>query len=105
MTVKTYNKLVRDLIPNVIRATGAECTTRVLQKEEHLSALNVKLGEELKEYLEDGDVTELADLVEVVYGILHIKGVSREEFESVRAKKAEERGGFSKGLFLIDVME
>ena len=46
------------------------------------------LQEELKEYLESGEVEELADLEEVLRAILDSKGVSYEEFEK-RARNAE----------------
>lgn len=38
------------------------------------------MQEQLKEYLESGEVGELADLEEVLRSILDIKGVSYEEF-------------------------
>lgn len=43
--------------------------------------LDIKLSEELNEYIEEDSVEELADLVEVVYAILDYKGVSLQEFE------------------------
>ena len=41
----------------------------------------------MKEYLEDNNVEELADIVEVVYGILNSMNVTIEEFEKVRKNK------------------
>ena len=51
MAVKTYNKLVRDLIPDVIAAGGGTCRTRVLDDSEYLTMLDAKLDEELLEAL------------------------------------------------------
>lgn len=48
---------------------------------------------------------ELADLVEVVYPILKYKGIDIGEFESIRKRKAEERGAFDKRLMLKEVVE
>ena len=43
---KSYNKLVRDLIPDIIRASGAECKVTVLSDEEYLKMIDKKLDEE-----------------------------------------------------------
>ena len=47
MATKTYNKLVRDLIPEIIEESGKECRTRILSDEEYLGMLDLKLDEEL----------------------------------------------------------
>jgi predicted house-cleaning noncanonical NTP pyrophosphatase (MazG superfamily) len=44
----------------------------------------------------------LADILEVIYRIVKLKGMSKEELEKIRIKKLNERGGFEKNLFLID---
>lgn len=100
-----YNKLIRDKIPEIIRNDGKECEVRILDDEEYLKELNKKLGEELNEYYESGEVEELADIAEIIYAIAEHKGVSREEFEKIRVSKREERGGFEKKVFLIGVRE
>ena len=61
---------------------------------------NKKLQEEVKEYLEDNNVEELADIVEVVYGILNSMNVTIDEFEKVRKNKKEKNGGFEKKIYL-----
>ena len=98
--MKQYNKLVRDKIPEIMKNQGKEFTTRVLGEEEYRVELNKKLQEEVKEYIEDNNVEELADIVQVVYGILDSMGVSREEFESVRNNKVQKRGAFKEKIFL-----
>lgn len=98
--MKVYNKLVRDKISDIIRAEGRCVKTRILNDEEYRDELNKKLQEEVKEYLDDNNVEELADIVEVVYGILNSMGVSVEEFERIRAGKAEMRGSFQNRIFL-----
>lgn len=100
-----YNKLVRDKIPEIIKADGNECEIRTLNNEEYLSELNKKLGEELKECYKSGEVEELADIAEIIYAIAKYKGVDQQEFDSIRRKKAEKRGGFEEKLFLIRVKE
>ena len=45
MTVKTYNKLVRDHIPAIIEASGATCETEILSDADYLAMLDRKLEE------------------------------------------------------------
>lgn len=102
--MKVYNKLVRDKIPEIIAAdNGKTCVTRIMEDDEYLETLNTKMQEELKEYLESGDVEELADLEEVLRAILDVKHVSYKEFEDVRNAKVEKRGAFKKKIFLVSV--
>ena len=104
--MKIYNKLVRDRIPEIIASdNGKTCSIRTMQPVEYLKALNKKLQEELQEYLESGEVEELADLEEVLRAILDVKNVSYDDFESIRIKKANERGAFKKRIFLEYVKE
>lgn len=105
MSVKTYNKLVRDLIPDVIEASGGTCRTRVLSDTEYLEMLDAKLDEELLEYHRDQNVEELADLLELIRAAALARGYTLEELESARAAKVKKRGAFEKKLFLIDVTE
>jgi len=100
---KTYNKLVRDNIPKVIQANNKKCKTEIVEGEELKQLLNQKLQEEVQEYLEDNDIEELADILEVIHGILHSRNITIEELENIRLKKKEERGGFTKGIRLLEV--
>jgi predicted house-cleaning noncanonical NTP pyrophosphatase (MazG superfamily) len=105
MTTKTYNKLVRDLIPEVIEASGNKCRTRVLSDEEYLEMLDAKLDEELDEYHKDQNIEELADLLELIRAAAIARGYTLEELETARAEKAASRGGFERKILLIDVEE
>lgn len=71
--MKIYNKLVRDKIPEIIENNNEICKIRILSNEEYLAELNKKIQEEMKEYLESGDIEELADLEEVLRAILDLK--------------------------------
>ena len=105
MATKIYNKLVRDLIPDIIEESGSECRTRILSDEEYLKMLDLKLDEELAEYHKDQNIEELADLLELIQAAAIARGYTLEELDSVRAEKAKKRGGFEKKIFLIDVSE
>ena len=105
MTTKTYNKLVRDLIPDIIEASGGSCRIRVLSDEEDLGMLDAKLDEELAEYHADQNLEELADLLELICAAAIARGYTLEELEAARAEKAAKRGGFEKKILLVDVEE
>ena len=102
----SYHKLVRDKIPQIIKKNeGRSCKTRILNNEEYLIELNKKIQEELAEYLESGEIEELADLEEVLRAILDSKGVSYEEFESIRLEKVNKRGAFKDRIYLEGLEE
>jgi predicted house-cleaning noncanonical NTP pyrophosphatase (MazG superfamily) len=97
-----YDKAIRDKIPEIIQKDGHSCSVKALSDEEFLEQLEKKLSEEVTEYQNDKNPEELADILEVIYRIAQLKGVSKEELEKIRIKKSEERGGFEKNLFLMD---
>ena len=102
---KTYNKLVRDRIPEIIEGSGAKCKTKILSDEEYLKLVDAKLDEELAEYHADQNIEELADLLELIRAAALARGYTLDELEAVRAEKAKKRGGFNERIFLIDVTE
>ena len=99
--MKEYQKLVRDRIPDMIAAQGKRCEIRVLQQEEYRSCLEQKLDEETAEFHREGNLEELADILEVVYALAQSLGATQEELMEVYAAKHEQRGGFSDRVFLI----
>ncbi len=100
-----YNKLIRDRIPEILKSKGKEAITEVLAPQDYLDRLHEKLDEELEEYHETCSIDELVDLVEVIYGILDYRCVTKEEFEEIRWLKKEKRGSFEKRLLLKGVIE
>ena len=98
--MKIYNKLVRDKIPQIIENNNEICKIRVLNDQEYLVELNKKMVEEMNEYLQSGEIEELADLEEVLRAILDVKKCSYDKFETIRKTKVEKRGAFKNKLFL-----
>lgn len=96
-----YHKLVRDRIPEIMEAHGEVPVVRVLETEEYVECLERKLDEEVAEYHRDKNIEELADILEVVYGLCDAQGYTREQLQDTYEKKHEQRGGFEKRLFLI----
>lgn len=105
MKAKTYHKLVRDRIPEIIVADGKTCVTEILPSEQYLETLDAKLNEELAEYQESKSLEELADLLEVLRAVVRARGWTWKELEQVRQEKAAKRGGFEKKILLKEVLE
>jgi len=100
-----YNKLVRDKIPEIIEKSGKKAVAEKLEEKTYIKMLEIKLSEELDEYLASKDIEELADLMEVIYALSEAKGISVNELEKIRVKKAQERGGFFEKILLKEVIE
>ncbi|NOW91072.1 putative house-cleaning noncanonical NTP pyrophosphatase (MazG superfamily) [Clostridium beijerinckii] len=100
---KTYNKLVRDKIPEIIKADGRQCDILIAAGDEKYKLLEAKLVEEVNEFLEDKNLEELADVMEVLFGLAESLGYSEEELLKARAKKLKERGGFKDGIVIKTV--
>jgi predicted house-cleaning noncanonical NTP pyrophosphatase (MazG superfamily) len=100
-----YDKAVRDRIPEIIRSTGSTCEVKQIDDNEFLPILERKLLEEVEEYRESGSVGELVDLIEIIYRVLELKGISRDAFEVMRNDKAELRGRFDSNIVLMEVNE
>lgn len=103
--MKVYNKLVRDLIPQVLEKDGKRFKAHWASKEELSKLLEEKLMEEVNEYLEDKNLEELADVLEVLVGLAGSLGYKEEDLFAKRLLKKEERGGFSEGIVLESVSE
>ncbi|QUW27446.1 nucleoside triphosphate pyrophosphohydrolase [Bacillus cereus] len=105
----TYNKLIRNKIPQIIKANGKTPTTKILPKDEYIKELCKKTQEELTEYIEaktkPDKLEELSDLLELINALAEQEGSTLEEINNIRKKKAEERGGFSDRVFLIEVTD
>lgn len=92
-------KLVRDRIPEIIKADGKNKITRILLEEECLQELDKKLNEEVAEYLADKSIEEMADVLELLFAICEARGYSIEQLMKVKQNKQDERGGFKDRIF------
>ena len=92
-------KLVRDRIPDLIRASGRMPVIRTLCDGEYWAALDAKLDEEVAELRAadspDAVVEEAADIVEVLAALVARHGMSLEDILAAAARKRAERGGFA----------
>ena len=99
----TYNKLVRDRIPELIEADGHHAVTRILDHRSYQAALLAKLGEEAREAQSasaDELPNELADVWEVLQALLSTLPMMWQELQALAASKRDERGGFKERIFL-----
>lgn len=102
---KHYNKLVRDNIPDIIRANGHRCTTATLSDESFVELLDMKLYEEVAEYQTDKSQEELADILEIMMTIAETRGYNWEDILTIQQEKRKIRGGFAKKIVLLSTEE
>lgn len=109
MKRKTYNKLIRDKIPEIIKKDNAIPKVSVLDEKKFTVALKEKLVEEAKELLEaetsEDILNELSDVLELVESIATNNKLTIADVEKQKLVKKEKRGGFEKKLFLEYVDE
>jgi predicted house-cleaning noncanonical NTP pyrophosphatase (MazG superfamily) len=94
-------KLVRDKCPTLFPKN----VYRVATTEEMPCLLRDKLIEEMHEYLASGEIEELADLCEVINGVLAFNNWDKGEVLDVGLSKHARKGGFTKGIVLIEIAE
>lgn len=98
--MKTYDKLVRDLIPEIIEASGKTATVEIVNHQVAFDYLLKKLDEEVSEFKTDQNLEELADVMEVLFGLAHKLGYSEQDLLTKRQEKKQARGGFEKNIIL-----
>ena len=102
----TYNKLVRDKIPEQIdKEKGRKSYYRILNDKEYLEELNKKVLEEANEFIEENSIEELADLMEVINYIMQLKKYKMEDVKVAMKVKEEKKGAFNNKIFLEYVDE
>jgi predicted house-cleaning noncanonical NTP pyrophosphatase (MazG superfamily) len=94
----TYNKLVRDKIPQILDAKGVQYEKRIATTEEYKNELIKKLVEEAHEFAEAGSPEELADVLEVIRALQVLPEYVN--IEDIRKQKFDERGGFEERIIL-----
>lgn len=98
--MKTYNKLVRDKIPEVLETKGIKYKIHIASKEEYWEKLKEKLLEEFKEFSKSETIEEFADILEVLDVISNYKKFNIRKINAIKTKKTKERGSFKKRIIL-----
>jgi predicted house-cleaning noncanonical NTP pyrophosphatase (MazG superfamily) len=99
-----HNKLVRDKIPEIIRASSNRCETTILSNLDYIEALRDKLVEEANEVAiapPDELAQELADVMEVIDALFAATGIKPETVEEIQTEKRSRRGGFDNRIKLL----
>jgi predicted house-cleaning noncanonical NTP pyrophosphatase (MazG superfamily) len=103
--VLKYNKLIRDRIPEIIKADGWKPKIRVLKNSEFFNAVKKKLQEEAGELMKAKSkkeiLNEIIDIQELLDVLIHEIGVTKKQSKKMQDRKKKERGGFKKRVFLI----
>ena len=92
----------------MIKINSTQVVSKELRKVRHFSSIiTKKLKSESisSENINSFTFEELTDIIEVINRISELKGVSHNELEKIRQKKADERGKFNENLFLVDVIK
>ncbi|MCD1295204.1 hypothetical protein CUJ83_09360 [Methanocella sp. CWC-04] len=96
------NKLVRDRIPEIMRASGKSPHVKRLDGPGLKKALKEKLVEEAIELKDAENIKEeLADVLEVLDAIMENYSLDINEIERIKDMKRREKGGFKEGYFLM----
>ena len=102
-----YNKLVRDNIPVIISKDHKTAQIQILNDDDYLKYLKLKLIEESKEVnTSQNNVelkNELADILEVIEALLNFSQISLQDVLEIKEKKALKNGKFNNRIFLEQV--
>lgn len=99
---KTYNKLVRDKIPQIITENNEIPIIKILNDNEYKTSLENKLLEEYNEVInaDDNYIEELADMLEVIDALAKTQNKTFIDVLKIKEEKKNKRGGFENKIFL-----
>ncbi len=100
-----FYKLVRDKIPEIIQSAGRQCSTFILSDKDYARFLDDKLIEEVNEYRDSKRMEELADVLEVIHGIVEARGNTWDELEELRLEMRKNHGGFDKQILMTEFVD
>lgn len=92
--------MVRDRIPDIIKAKGGTYVAREAGSEEFLTKLKEKLREEVEEFIASESQEEMADIYEVIDALMVEKNMDEAAVIAAQKRKREEKGGFEKRIIL-----
>ncbi|NBO24368.1 MAG: phosphoribosyl-ATP pyrophosphohydrolase [Chlamydiae bacterium] len=97
------DKLIRDKLPQIMRASGIQVFERAMEKDEYLKRLKDKLLEEAKEVIASGSEKEmreeLADLLEVMLSLAKAYGMEFADIQQTAGQKRADKGGFDNRIY------
>lgn len=93
-------RLVRDLVPKLVREAGYDVTFRAVEADERPRFLKQKVLDEARQLLaaEAGaEKEEVADLLEALETLIRVREYGRDALKQVKDAKHKRRGGFERG--------
>ncbi len=93
-------RLVRDNVPELVRAAGHQVQFREVEAKDLPRFIKRKIAEEaaaLDAAAGGQEKEELADLLEALEAFIAARGIDRDELKRIKAHKKEQRGGFTTG--------
>lgn len=106
MTKFLLHRLVRNKIPDIMKANKVNPTVRSLENEEYFKALKERLLNEVEEMQSPNEskvLSSLATLSEVIKAMAKYSGVNEDQIETERKRKVEESGDYSLGFYVDEV--
>ena len=100
---QSYNKLVRDKIPQLIEESGRSYTSRRLSEQEYFDSLIDKVIEEIEEFRNSVNEEEIADVYEALDCLVQLKEYEPMHIDYLKLIRREARGSFKDRILLIDV--
>jgi len=96
---------VRNNIPQFIEDAGNICVIKVVNDPiEITDLLRKKMVEETGEFIDNPSLDEACDMIEIVRAFCELNSLSFEEALKTADVKRTNVGGFSRGLFLENVI-
>ena len=108
--MRTYNKLVRDRIPQIIKRNRQAAVIKKLNKTEFSRELFKKLKEEIQEVIEAKNnkkelTKEIGDVYEVIDAVIDLHKLNKNSILELQKERNKKRGGFKEKIFLVSVEE
>lgn len=108
MALPPKGKLVRDLIPEIIKSSGKVPITCQVSGSDLVAALRVKAKEEVDELFvaeHQQLLEEIADVYEILRALVICENHTWIEIEEIARDKRSKRGAFKDGQWLIETQE
>lgn len=96
-----YQKLVRDRVPEIIKASGRNCDYRTLSNAEVLLALQDKLLEKANNFAKNPTEEEISDIMELMDAIVDKFGFEQMHIDYLKLKNRQAKGGYQNNTYLI----
>lgn len=87
-----------DLLRDKTPSKHTDCKFENMTPEEHKRNLEERLRESVDQYLEKESLENMADILEVLNGLLSLQGLTLYELEKQRIKQYIADGGYEKGI-------